>query len=346
LVVPPAAARGGRDILLSLIVSNEGPDSNDLITVVASQTVLSTPASGVNFTYNLEGYDIRGVVINSRTRVPLFAARVLLYQVVGEDEQFTGYADTDHNGRFSFNNARPATYRLAVISSRYPGLTQWTDSFDVSTVDLTVPDIIFGPAVDNDFSADGMADILWRHNTTGQVILWLMNGTARTFYASPGTVSDLNYQIQGVGDFNADGSVDILWRHNTTGQVIIWLMNGTVRTSYASPGTISDLNYQIQGVGDFNADGKADILWRHNTTGRDIIWLMNGTVRTFYASPGTVSDLNYQIQGVGDFNADGKADILWRHNTTGRIIIWLMNGTVRTFYASPGTVPESSWQIK
>jgi hypothetical protein len=47
-----------------------------------------------------------------------------------------------------------------------------------------------------DFSGDGKADILWRHSTTGRLIVWLMNGTARTFYASPGTVAESSWQIQ------------------------------------------------------------------------------------------------------------------------------------------------------
>jgi hypothetical protein len=96
-----------------------------------------------------------------------------------------------------------------------------------------------------DFNADGMADILWRHSTTGQVIIWLMNSTVRTSRASPGTVSDLNYQIQGVGDFNADGMADILWRHSTTGQIYVWLMDNGLRTASVTPGTVSDLQWQI-----------------------------------------------------------------------------------------------------
>jgi hypothetical protein len=47
-----------------------------------------------------------------------------------------------------------------------------------------------------DFNGDGKADVLWRHNTTGQLFLWLMDGNSTIGYESPGIVSDLGWQIQ------------------------------------------------------------------------------------------------------------------------------------------------------
>ena len=50
---------------------------------------------------------------------------------------------------------------------------------------------------------------------------------------SPGTVSDLNWQVQGAGDFDGDGQSDILWQNRSTGQVVVWLMNGLTTASWA-----------------------------------------------------------------------------------------------------------------
>ncbi len=202
-----------------------------------------------------------------------------------------------------------------------------------------------GPGI-NDFNGDKRPDILWRHAASGQIYIWLMDGTSISSQSSPATVSDLNWEIKGFGDFNGDGkSGDILWRHAITGQVYIWLMNGTSISSQASPGTVSDLNWQIMGVGDFNGDGKADILWRHAVTGQLFIWLMSGTSVSSQASPGTVGDLGWEIKGVGNFNGDGKADILWRHAGNGQVYIWSMNGTSISSIGSPGTVSDLNWQI-
>ncbi len=90
------------------------------------------------------------------------------------------------------------------------------------------------PAVSGDFNADGKPDLLWRHSTSGRVIVWFMNGVTRT---STGTIwaatnpGDSAWVPQAGGDFNTDGKPDLVWRHLTSGRVIIWFMNGITRTS-------------------------------------------------------------------------------------------------------------------
>ena len=195
-----------------------------------------------------------------------------------------------------------------------------------------------------DFNADGKSDILWRNNSSGEVYIWLMNGTNIGSQGSPGTVSDLNWGIEYVGDFNGDGKADILWRHNSTGEMSIWVMNGITRTSSGTPGWVTT-DWQVKEVGDFNGDGKADILWRNDTSGEVYVWLMDGTSIGTGGSSGTVSDLNWEINGVGDFNGDGKADILWRHVSTGEMSIWIMDGITRASGGTPGWV-TTDWQIR
>jgi hypothetical protein len=137
-----------------------------------------------------------------------------------------------------------------------------------------------------DFNKDGDADILWRNSTTGQVYIWLMQGStiAAGGSGSPGGAT-LDWSIQGVGDFNKDGDADILWRNSTSGQVYIWLMNAFTIDGSGSPGSAT-LDWSIQGVGDYNNDGDADILWRNSNSGEAYIWLMNGTSLNGGGSPG------------------------------------------------------------
>jgi FG-GAP-like repeat len=194
----------------------------------------------------------------------------------------------------------------------------------------------------SDFNGDGKADILWQNSSTGQRIIWLMNGTAHQSTVSLGTVPTV-WSIVGSNDFNGGSKADILWQNNSTGQRIIWLMNGTTHQSTVSLGTVPTV-WSIVGSNDFNGDGKADILWQNSSTGQRIIWLMNGTAHTSTVSLGTVAT-QWSIAGSGDFNGDGKADILWQNSSTGQRVIWLMNGTTHQSTVSLGTVP-TSWSIR
>jgi len=47
-----------------------------------------------------------------------------------------------------------------------------------------------------DLDANGTADIVWHHATTGEVWVWPMNGTARLDQVWVGSVPDTGYRIQ------------------------------------------------------------------------------------------------------------------------------------------------------
>src|SRR5947209_8321699 len=126
-----------------------------------------------------------------------------------------------------------------------------------------------------DFSGSGKSDILWRNSSTGQNVLWLMNGATVASAPALATVADLNWTIAGARDFNGDGKADILWRNKSTGLNQLWFMNGGTITSAANLATVTDQNWTIAGMGDFDGDGKADILWRNKSTGQNAIWFMN-----------------------------------------------------------------------
>jgi parallel beta-helix repeat protein len=222
-----------------------------------------------------------------------------------------------------------------------------TASFDGTNVTISGSSSILrkGAAIP-DFNGDGQADILWRNKTTGQNVVWLMNGTTYSNYAELMQVTDTNWQIVGTGDFNNDGKTDVLWRNTSTGQNVVWLMDGVNYGSYAWLLEVADLNWEIVGTGDFNSDGKVDILWRNKATGENVVWYMDGVTRTgwSYIEP-AVSDLNWEIVGTGDFNSGGKTDILWRNKSTGQNVVWLMDGVAYGSYAWLLEVTDLNWEI-
>jgi len=131
-----------------------------------------------------------------------------------------------------------------------------------------------------DFNADGKPDILWQNTSTGDVYVWLMNGTTITAGVPIQSGMPLAWKIVGVGDFNRNGKPDILWQNTGTGDVYLWLMNGTAidRGVLITQGMA--LAWQVVGTADFNGNASTDIIWRNTATGAAYVWLMDETTVT------------------------------------------------------------------
>jgi hypothetical protein len=217
----------------------------------------------------------------------------------------------------------------------------------------TLSDVRWKMVGTNDFNVDGRPDILWRHNTSGENVLWFMNGATLVSgtFLTPSALTDVRWNMSGTGDFNLDGRPDILWRHNTSGEIVVWFMNGSVLASgtFLTPPAFTDVNWQTVGTGDFNGDGKTDILWRHALSGQNVVWFMDGTslVSGAFTNPPALVDTNWRMVATSDYNFDGKVDIVWRHSTSGQNVMWFMDGInlISGTFTNPSSLPDTNWKI-
>jgi len=206
----------------------------------------------------------------------------------------------------------------------------------------------YGP----DFDGDGLSDVLWRHDLTGEVYDWRMDGRSIKSHGSVYTVPG-DWQLVGTGDFDGDGRSDLLFRHATTGQNYMWMIeNNTIHTQ-GSLLTLPDLNWKVAAVGDVDRDGRADIVWRYEGAGANqglvYVWTMNGPTIGEAAPLLQVSDLNWRIVGIGDFDGDGFSDLFWWHQTTGQTYVWLLGPNtgqigIKTS-GSPFTLTDLNWRV-
>lgn len=215
------------------------------------------------------------------------------------------------------------------------------------------PDTTWQVRGTRDFDLDGRSDLLWRRDSTGELRLWLMNGSTRVgdVPLTPDRLADASWQLPATGDLDGDGQPDLVFRHAASGRIVVWLMQGAARRqgAFTTPDQLADLGWRLAGTGDFDGDNRADLLWQHAVSGKLVAWLMNGTVRAgaSYLTPSGVTDPAWSVHAVGDLTGDGRPDLLWRHASSGKLVVWVMEGLVRQSgqFLSPDTIGDLNWRI-
>jgi autotransporter-associated beta strand protein len=127
-----------------------------------------------------------------------------------------------------------------------------------------------------DFNGDGHSDILLQNTSSGQAVIWEMDGTNVIGGGDVSLNAGPSWKAIGTGDFNDDGHSDILFQNTSSGQVAIWEMNGLNVIGGGAVSSIPGPSWHAIGTGDFNGDGHADIRWQ-NVDGQTAICEMNGT---------------------------------------------------------------------
>lgn len=72
-----------------------------------------------------------------------------------------------------------------------------------------------------DYNVDGAADIVLRHDSSGDVYLFL-TGPGGVWEGAALGARSLDWSIEGLGDYDGDGRSDILWRQASTGMASLW----------------------------------------------------------------------------------------------------------------------------
>jgi hypothetical protein len=175
-----------------------------------------------------------------------------------------------------------------------------------------------------DFGGDGKADVLIRHDATGQLYLYEMDGNLRTG-SNIGALST-DWEVVGLGDLGGDGKADIVIRHTLSGQLYLYEMDGNLRTG-SNIGALSP-DWEVVGLGDLGGDGKADIVIRHALSGQLYLYEMDGNLRT--GSNIGALGLDWDVVGLADLGGDGMTDIVIRDTFNGQLYLYEMDGNVRT----------------
>jgi subtilisin len=116
-----------------------------------------------------------------------------------------------------------------------------------------VSDLNWRIAAAADADGDGLADIVWQHQTGGWLAIWFMSGTTvtSTRLLSIDQMPDPNWHIRGAGDADGDGKGDLIWQNDQTGELALWLLNGSIVLGQTSLSIdrVADTNWKVAGPG-------------------------------------------------------------------------------------------------
>jgi kumamolisin len=176
-----------------------------------------------------------------------------------------------------------------------------------------------------DFDGDGKQDFLWRNALTGQVGVWLMNGSVPKATTVIGSAA-LSWVIINTGDFDGRGKSDILWQSGNSSQYGVWFMNG-IGVAGAQGFTLPSYAGQICCVADFNGDGLADLVSFNRPAGALYFWKNTGSLRFVLQTSYAVSAASEWLPiGTAQLNGPGTPPaLIWRNASTGAVAAWFMS---------------------
>jgi hypothetical protein len=172
-----------------------------------------------------------------------------------------------------------------------------------------------GPAF---FQINGTgSDMILRDSSTGQMALWLMNGTSHStsLLAAPSPV----WQVKGYGDFDHDGITDILWQNVQNKTTWVWHMNagGSLKAfGWGSPWDGALTNDAIEAVADLHGDLSMQIITSHRssptTKEYQVSGMDGGTVIWTRPFPTIFSSMIWSVAAVGHLDGNGQVDLVWQ----------------------------------
>jgi UDP-N-acetylglucosamine:LPS N-acetylglucosamine transferase len=181
-----------------------------------------------------------------------------------------------------------------------------------------------------DLNRDGVRDLFFQNDSSGEVTVWFMGGADGATYISQAAIGATpGWTLRGAADVNQDGVPDLLFQNNTTRDVTVWFMGGSQGAVYQSQTYIGATpGYTLSAVGDMNQDGVPDLLFQNDTTRLVTVWFMGGTQGAVYQSQAAVGiSPGWTLRTAMDMNEDGVPDLLWQNDSSQQMTVWFMGGS-------------------
>jgi hypothetical protein len=128
-----------------------------------------------------------------------------------------------------------------------------------------------------DLNADGNADLLFQHTTSGAVAVWAMAGTSALATAVLAITPVAEWLLVDAGDLNGDARADLVFQNSSANVVASCPMDGaTITQAGGISGSGAPAGGQLQAAQDVGGDDRADLIFQNASSGAVAEWQMNG----------------------------------------------------------------------
>jgi len=236
--------------------------------------------------------------------------------------------------------------------------TVWAELLDASNVITTSAQVrsltkdwqIYGFGR---FNTGARNDILIRNVQTGELRIWLMNGTNVSSVVDLVTPPSAQL-VKAIGDFDGDGYADILFQNANTMATRVWYNNAAANAgtpqpfafstlSTTSPAASSSDDSEAVGSGDFTGNGTAEVLWHDLAHDTYRHWSFSGTSVT-----STVINIAAygceRVMGIADMDGDGTADLLCEMSTATKVGWVKMSAGAPVAQVVLASMPAPEWR--
>jgi hypothetical protein len=225
----------------------------------------------------------------------------------------------------------------------------------ISTVAMSGPAPGWRLAASGDFDGNGVRDLIWQNDTSGQATIWYMGGANGSSLLAWAWIPDAGpeWRIVAAQDFDGDRVPDLVWQNQQTRVATVWYMkvvNGAPAmrqwASLAGP----QPGWRIAGVCVPNLAGEIPselaLIWQNDTSGNLTAWIMrpeseprNSQLMSWWPLANG-SGSNWRVVGTPSRPGSGPA-LVWQDETTRQITLWQMPGLQVSGWAplNPATTP-------
>ncbi len=209
------------------------------------------------------------------------------------------------------------------------------------------------PVAAPDVNGDGVPDLVWWNNQTGELSAWTLSAgnppSVTSYGADFGTIPDTTWKPVAAADVTGT-TWELVFQNSTTGNISTWQMNGTSVVSYG--GTLGSVGagsgWQCVGAPDLNGDGQVrpSVLEQPNRRGL-VVGLQLRRSAGAWLQRRLCAGERHHLASAGQRGHQrrrpSRPDLVERELRDE--CRWLLDGTTVTQYGGiSAQVPDTTWQ--